>query len=629
MSNMLTLSIIFFVFLLISLFWYQLAGICTEESMAASAITIMAATFLAGILGNAKYVYPAAAVLAAAGAALFLINKGRGRREETFGKRVFSFVSPSLIVIGVVFIYCGCSFRKALFTYPDEVYQWGSAVKYMAATGRLPYGPEFTGDAVTFSICTMFQYFFSGIGEFIESNTFVGNFILTFIPVMLPCRGSGWKRWKSVFSYAAVVFFSLNLVSYVKYYTILQDYVLPMWTGGILAWILWRKEEKINWMFLFSSLTVTAAMKSLVGPLFACMVILTAFLSEYFRDCQDDVIGLKKLRVALQKKYLRFLPLLITPFLLNMVWSRIISTNVLSRGVGSVNKNASQIFSSILDKSFTAIESSAKMPYMSYVIFFGLYAAGIFLLTSALKKRKNEVKTIWVLYLAGAFLYMGVMFYAYMNVFGASDSESVAGLERYAAYYMLIGFCAILFPLFYREAEIDRNFKVKAVSVAVSVACLYGTNSSFIPKVSTVRREQESDWKLRVETKEKVEQFRELVKDDGRVFLMGRLETNNIKMLTYELGRQYAWDHDSYTIGTRNKGKQILINAAKYPELLTETEYKYVWFSNPKEKKKEYDYLRYYFKFESAEDGDLYEIQERDGEYYFKYLGNVPLWEEE
>ncbi len=49
MSNMVTLSIIFLLFLLITLFWYQLSGLCTEESMAASAITIMAVTFCQGL----------------------------------------------------------------------------------------------------------------------------------------------------------------------------------------------------------------------------------------------------------------------------------------------------------------------------------------------------------------------------------------------------------------------------------------------------------------------------------------------------------------------------------------------------------------------------------------------------
>lgn len=628
MSNMVTLSIIFLLFLLITLFWYQLSGLCTEESMAASAITIMAVTFLSGLAGNVKYVYLASAILSIVGIGLFLMNRGKGRKKENFWERVFSFVSPSMVVIGIVFVYCGVCFRKALFTYPDEIYQWGSAVKYMTNTGRLPYGSEFTGHAGTFSICSTFQYFFSGIGDFIESNTYVGNFILTFIPVMLPCRKSGWKRWKSVFAYAAAVFFSLNLISYVKYYTILQDYVLPMWAGGVLAWILWRGEEKINQILLFCSLAVTAAMKSLVGPLFVCMVILTAFLSDYFRDCDDHVTDFRKLRAVLQKKYIKFLLLLITPFFVNIIWSGVISSNVLSRGIGTVNKSASQIFSSILDKSFVVIESSGKIPHMSYVIFFGLYAMGIFLLVSVLRKHKNEIRTVLFLYLVGAFLYMGVMFYAYMNVFGASDSETVAGLERYAAYYMLVGVCTMLFPIFYRLPEIDRSLKIKAVAVTISVACLYGTSGNFIPKVSSLRRSQESEWKKRVETKEQVEKFRELVGDDGRVFLIGKLETNNIKMLTYELGRQYSWDHDSYTIGTRNKGRQILINVVKYPELLMDTEYKYVWFSNPDEKKKEYDYLRHYFKFESAEDGDIYEIQETDGEYRFKYLGNVPIWEE-
>ncbi len=87
----------------------------------------------------------------------------------------------------------------------------------------------------------------------------------------------------------------------------------------------------------------------------------------------------RKLRAVLQKKYLKFLLLLITPFFVNIIWSGVISSKCAEQRIGTVNKSASQIFSSILDKSFfVVIESSGKIPHMSYVIFFGLYAMGIF-----------------------------------------------------------------------------------------------------------------------------------------------------------------------------------------------------------------------------------------------------------
>lgn len=625
MTNLMTLSILFGIFLLIALLWHQLAGICAEESMTASAITIMLLVFGCGFAGNTAYVYRISAVLAAAGLLLFLLNRGKGRTEAGFLSRVGTFISPSMVVIAVVFCYCVVFFRNALYTYPDEIYQWGSAVKYMTQTGQLPYGEGFTGDAVTFSICSMFQYFFAGLGKFTESNTFVGNFILTFVPVLLPCRNMGWKKWKNVFLYAAAVFLSFNLISYIKYYTILQDFVLPMWTGGVIAWLLWRREEKVNFPLLFACLTVIAAMKSLVGPLFACMILLTAFLTEYFRDCGDEIRDWKKLRCILQKKYLAFLPLCVTPVLINMIWSHTISVNVLSRGVGTADKSMETILYAMVDKSLATLESTTtSMPFFSYVIFFGIYFILIQFLNTVLKKQKNMSITILAVYVVGAVFYLGVMFYAYMTVFGAGDSETVAGLERYLAYYMLAGVCAALFPLFCMVKEMDKQGRVRMVAMVVAISCLYGTSGNFVQKATSIRRKDESAWKTRVAIRDQVEKFRKVAPGDGRIFVFGKLKTNTIKMLTYEFGSQYKWDHDSYTLDNREGDYDILIDAAKYPELLLETDYQYVWFRDPKEKNRQYDYLRHEFGFVSAKDGDIYEIVKTEDGYKFQYLGNVP-----
>ena len=625
MTNLVNLCIVFGIFVLITLFWHQLTGLCTEESMAASAITIILLVFGCGLAGNTAYAYGISAAVGAAGFLLFLLNRGKGRTKAGFLSRLTAFVTPSAIVIAVVFCYSVVFFWEALYTYPDEIYQWGSAVKYMTQTGLLPYGENFTGDSITFSICTMFQYFFSGIGDFTESNTFVGNFVLTFIPVMLPCRKMGWKKWKSVFLYAAAVFLSFNLISYIKYYTILQDFVLPMWTGGVIAWLLWSKEEKMNFPLLFACMTIIAAMKSLVGPLFVCMILLTAFLVVYFKDCDDNILDWKKLRLILNKKYLCFLPLCVTPILINMIWSSMISVNVMSRGVGTADKSPIGIFYAMLDKCFVTVEgSTTAMPFFSYVIFFGVYILMILFLKSLLEKQKNMRVTILSIYVAGAVLYMGVMFYAYMNVFGAGDSENVSGLERYIAYYMLAGVCAMLFPLFCRTDEMKKTEKLKTVLIVLALSCLYGTTGNFIQKATSIRREKDTAWGTRMEIKNQVKKFRKLAQGDGRIFIFGKLKTNNIKMLTYEFGKQYAWDNDSYTIDGRDEKTQILINAAKYPDILIESGYQYVWFRNPDEKNQEYQYLRRRFGFASVEDGDIYEIVETEDGYRFEYLGNVP-----
>lgn len=628
MTNLVTLTLIFMLFVFVALFWYQLAGISMEEGMVASAITIMLLVFGCAKIGKAGYAYIISVIFSAVGIVAFFLNIGMDKRTRTFSYRLKSFLSPSLIIITGVFLYTVVFFRGSLFTYPDEVYQWGNAVKYMVQTGSLPYGENFTGDAVTFSICTTFQYFFAGIGKFKESNTFIANFLLTFIPVMLPCSKKGWNEWKKVLAYAILVFLSLNLISYIKYYTLLQDYVLPMWAGGVIAWLLWRKEEKINWILLFFSAVLIAAMKSLVGPLFVCMIILVAFLICYFGDCSDNIKDIHNIRKIRNRKYLIFLPMLITPVLLNQIWVRMaaLSSGVIGRGSGTASKEVLQIFFSIIDKLFAVLDSKTDaMPFMSYVIYFGLYLFIVLFLKRVLVKKKNQTITILTLYIVGAILYLGVMFYAYLKVFSASDSSAVAGLDRYLAYYMLIGVPVILYAFFVcDETCIKKTHTMKILMLTVAIACLYSTSGNFTRKATSINRTDDDSWNLRVKTKNQIKELKKLIQDDGHIFIIGKLKTNNIKMLTYEFGQQYVWYNDSYTMDNRNDEYQTLINAAKYPQILTESDYKYVWFINPDEQKKEYEYLRYYFGFESTEDGDVYEICEQNGTYKFKYLGNVP-----
>lgn len=629
MTNLVTMTLIFMLFVFVALFWYQLAGISTEEGMVASAITIMLLVFGCAMIEKAKFAYVCCIILSIVGIVLFLVNIGKHKSKEKLLYRIRDFVTPSLVIMGIGFLYTIVFFRKALFTYSDEVYQWGNAVKYIVQENAIPNKSTFTGDAGNFSICTMFQYFFSGLGKFKESNAFVGNFLLTFIAVMLPCSGKKWKEWKKVFIYAGAMFLTMNLLSYIKYYTLLQDYVLPMWAGGTIAWLLWNKKQKINWILLFFTTTVIAAMKSLVGPMFSCIIILTALLIVYLNDCTDSIWNIANLKKISIKKYGPWLPLLVTPFLINKIWTSIVSvgTTVYGKSVGTAGKDTVQTAYNVIEKTFTIFGGTTSTPpYMSYVIYFGLYILIIIFLKKLLIRKKMTVTTILTTYVIGAIVYLGVMFYAYMKVFSVSDSSIVAGLDRYLSYYMLMGVPAIVYMLFIRDKKVLKDEKVlKKVAVLFLIVCLYGTSGNFTSKVTTIKNESDDLWVMRVNTKEQIKKLQKLLKkDQGHLFIMGKLNGSDITMITYELGKQYVWSEDSYSMKSREDQEQILINAAKYPQILTESDYKYVWFINPDEQKKEYEYLRYYFGFESTEDGDVYEICEQNGTYKFKYLGNVP-----
>ena len=309
----------------------------------------------------------------------------------------------------------------------------------MHETGRLPYGTAFPADSTTLSTATMFQYFWTGLRSFSERNCFVGNFLLAVVPIFLPFRGVRWKEWKRMFGYTSAVFLAMNVLSYVKYYTLLQDYVLPLWTGGVIAWLVWAKGKKINWLLLAGALMCIGAMKSMVGPLFALIIILVVFVRQiiiYEPKRIKDLVNVKTISISIL--------LLGSAFFLNRVWVQIIgnSGSVQNSVYYAPEKNLFHIIRGVIDRAFYMVTGSVEtFPNMSYFVFALLVIMLLFILKERLLDEKDRklFSVVISLYAVGFVLYLLVMLYAYIYVFGAADAMSVAGLDRYLAYYMLVG----------------------------------------------------------------------------------------------------------------------------------------------------------------------------------------------
>lgn len=627
MSNAVGMAIIFLFFLLIIAFWYQITGISVEESMVMTAILIMLSVLGAGLFGNVKYSYIILVIFAAVGLFAFPANIGARRHKQMCLKaRIAGFFSPSLIIIAGVFLYAFIFFRKGLYTYPDEVYQWGNSLKYMAESGRLPFGSEFTGASITLSACTMFQYFWVGLFPFVESNSFVGNFLLTFIPVMLLMKNVSWKEWKTVLLYAVSIFFAMNLFSYVKYYTLLQDWVLPMWTGSIVAWLLWRCEKKINWILLISSLVCIGAMKSLVGPLFGLMIFLVAAVKSLVENGFTEK-PLQTIKTMAHKGYI-FLGIagIVAVFSINIIWSSVLRDNVLSRGGNISGKSPGNILSLMIKKIYVTLgNSDGGAPFFSYVIFAVVFAAGFYFLRGMIKdiSQKKIMTVVFSLYLFGFVGYFFIMYYAYLNIFGVGDSRNVAGLERYLSYYMLVGLVPLIAPLFCKDIAVKNRKLLKNVCVGILVFCMFGTGNGFISKATTINRKEESSWKLRTKVSKEIQKLNKLVDTDGPILVVGKLKENTVKMYTYELGTQYRWDKDSYTVYNKESGTRTILDVVQNPELVEDEGYEYIWFIDPEEENNEYYKLKDTYGLKSIENGDLYKLISKSEGSESVYLGNT------
>ncbi len=622
MSNTVNLLIIFTFIILNALFWKQVFGMLAEESLAMSACVIMIIVFFCGIVGRANYAFIVLGVLGILGLVCFAFNFSLYEKSrETILQRGISFFSPSIVVLVLLFIYAVVAFKGALFTYPDELYQWGPSVKYITETGKLPFGSDFTGESITLSTATMFQYIWVGLVPFIERNCFVGNFMLTMIPIFLPFSGCGWRNWKRVFLYSGIIFLTINVFSYVKYYTLLQDIVLPFWVGGCIAWLLWKKEKALRWELILPAIMCIGAMKSMVGPLFSCILVVVILIRQVIVYEPTSIKALVKARILGLAVLTVF-----SMFFFSIAWSAVIQQNVYDRFItyNPNDKNAVEIITSVLNYVFTIISGNVRaFPFISFFMLFIIVLAAAYKLPKFFQNEKNKklFTIVFSLYGIGFIGYLFVMLYAYFYVFGSSDSELAAGLDRYFAYYMLLYPIPLLSVLFMPEKF--KEFKcLGALKTIILIALIFGTGGSFVGKVSTINQNADGNYQRRLEIKEYVQCLNEMTQGEGKIFLLGTITANDSKILSFELGDRYIWNEDCYKMYNRSvQDLKTYCDVETYPELLDVLGYDYLWcYGMPEDN---LEVLRYVYGLSDLEAGAVYRIDRANGEIQFTYVDNL------
>lgn len=621
MSNLMNLIAVFGLFIFVTLLWHQLFRIPSEESMVLSAVSIILIVFFTGMAGNAFYSYYAIGAMAVAGMiAFFLDISVCGKSVESIRGRFVQFFTPSVAALTVLFLYSLVAFRGAVYTYPDEVYQWGPAVRHMALTGKLPYGEGFSGQEITLSTATMFQYLWVGLTEFVERNSFVGNFLLAFIPVFLPFSGSGWKDWKKIGFYTVLVFLGLNVMTYIKYYTLLQDFVLPMWAGSIIAWLLWNGKKRFEWVVLFGALVCIGSMKSMVGPLFSGVIILVALIRQwiYYRPSKlKEIFNIKSIAFIIMSVF--------STTGLSILWSKLIETNAYARFVSydPVAKSFKKIIQGILNKAFTIYSGSIKaFPYVSFVMMCVATLVFVLVLRNRFirKEEKQFFTSSFMLYVLGFPLFLGVMLFAYMKVFGANDAQEVWGLERYLAYYMLLGYVPILSTLFMTE-KMGHSMWMKRVPIFLMIIFLCGTGYDFIDKISPINQKEDAYYKIRKKTRGQADAITALADEKGKMLVLGTVSTDIVRALGYEMNGWQSLCYKSYARISETPATNY--DVVRYPELLKQMEVDYLWCYQTDEEIDKFSNLIYKYSLNNFEEGALYKLEYSDTGVSARYLGNT------
>lgn len=624
MVNLLMLTVIFIMFVLVALFWHQVCRMTSEESLCMSAVLVMLSVFFAGMAGHARCAYYVLGFVAAVGLLAFLFDVSAVRDEKSsFYKRLFVFINPSLLMLSILFFYSLIAFHGTVFTYPDELFQWGIAVRYMAESGGLPYGPDFPGDSITLSMATMFQCIWVGVRSFVESNCFIGNFLLAFIPVYLPFSGVTWRDWKKVGLFTVMVFLSFNVLTYVKYYNLLQDFVLPMWAGGIIAWLLWSKKEKLNWWLLLGSMLCIGAMKSMVSPLFAGIIMVVLLIRQIlFWQPKTRKDFLNKKTVGLGAA------VLLSAVVLNMLWSVLINENAYNRfsTFDPEYKSLSDITKGIIGKAFNVMSGEIGVfPYGSYFMAFALEGIALLVLRKKFReeRERKQFTIVFALYEVGFFAYMLVMLYAYAVVFGAADSAIVAGLERYFAYYMLLGVVPWL-ALFFQENMWSNAKGLKAGILILGVVLILGTGNGFVSKISMVGIDENDAYKDRQDMQEQKKAIDMLTGGEGSLCILGTLSYDESKILAYELKDRYTWNTDCYQLYHRDEEDlEVYCDLVRYPQLIERLQYDYVWIYNYDIQEEQVKKLQYRYGLKDLKDGALYAVDATSEATRLVYKGNT------
>lgn len=622
MENLFFLGVIILLYLCMSLVWHQLFRFSSEESIVISACFIMIVGFFLGLAGIADMLYPLVLVLACIGLLSFICDFSfvKGDRKMSIVKRGKLFLSPSIVMLCVIYAYSVVAFKAALFTYPDDIIQWGSAVRYIHDTGRLYYSSDYIGQAIVFSTASIFQYLWSGYGAFYEKNCMIANFLLAFIPVFLPFSGQGWKEKNKIFSYTIIVFLSLNILSYIKYYNLLQDFILPLWAGGIIAWIIRNRINRKNILILLSSLLVIGAMKSMVGPLFAVAIIImyiVVLLYEHNGKLSAELIR-RIVRIALLA--------VASSGVLVLVWSIVLGQNAVGRSSLSLaeGKDIMQIMATVFRRGFIITSGVKAFPYMSYFMLLCLVIMIVWYLRYY-RNVRNVYVTALTLYAIGFVVYYAIMVFAYVTIFGPEDSSTAAGLERYNAYYMILG-VPVLASLLINENMFHTNIRhIRLLTMCIIMLLICSTGNEFIEKACTANIDDNSVYQIRLRTKDACDKMDELMDEEGRLYILGKIDAVTSKCVGYELEDRYSWNKDIYKMYLRKGAKaNIYLDAVGQPSILSENNYRYIWIYGNADVDGYADMYNYYGIDDPKKNG-LYLINWDNGSVTTTYLGKVKL----
>lgn len=622
----------------LSLLFYTLVKVTPEESFASAIMSILVLVYVTGLIGNTKIALGIIYVLALVGVVLSVIAVCK---QSEYSLKTFW--SPGILMACGITVVGVVAFKGMLIYNWDELYQWGKAADYMVLYDKLPNGPDFSGESILLSSTTFFHYFMARLsagvmGEITESNYYVSNLLLWFSALLLPFSGEGWKNWKRVWAFGVFHFLLAALIFVQPYYNIYTDQPTAYWAGGMIAWLLAGKCKKRNLYLIPLVLINVGLMKSMVGPLFAVIVIL-AIIVLYCVACKEQgkhILPAGWNKVLFSKKGLLGIVGILSPFILIGVWSALTGQNGLLRFHGLTPQpgeedRAVETLKSMIGWIFDSVTLKDEKLYLSYGIFIILTVGIVYILYPVLLKKKdnNRYRGLMNIYIIGFVGYFVVMFVAYMLVFGYVDSIRAMSLNRYYSDYMMLGVVPLTLPLFqWSVKEQDAIIRVlKKGTICVFMVCiLYGVSDYFLENLVHAYALDTKNYAERERFEDYCEEIKELTDGEGKIYFVNQTKSGLFTLVAdYELGEQLSRTGMCYKF--RKDTSEPILGLTEYPiatlpAVLREQGYEYLWvYSNNEYFVKN---MKEMFELDSVKKGSFYKVVcNEDGSVSLEYLGKV------
>ena len=640
MLNVMLIGLTLLIILGVAMLFYSVVKVTPEESFASAVMLILIVIYATGLCGNTAigvYLLYGSAIVGVAAAVALSIQRKKAL--------VLSFFTPGILMVIAVAGFGVIAFHGLQVCNWDELYQWGKAANYMVMYDQLPSGVNFSGESVLLSSTTFFHYFIARLdyvitGTIVESDYYVSNLLLWFSAILLPISGTTWKDRRRVWAYGIFHFLMTALLFVQPFYNIYTDQPTAYWAGAMIAWILMDKWNLRNVYLIPLVLVNVGLMKSMVGPLFAVIVI-AALVTVHCIGRRNE--GKRILPVGWYRKVLSWKGLLAivavaSPFLLMGVWSARTGQNGLFRFTTSFfgdgqKERAVKTLKSMIDKAFQSVTLHDTRFYLTYAMFFVLTIGMVCAIAPLLldRKRLAKYRGLAYLYMAGFAGYFLVMFVAYMTVFGYMDSIRAQSLNRYYADYMMLGIVPLTLPLFLpsgREDERSREFGVfvqKGFFVISLVMILYGSSTYLLSSMTHVYAVDTKKYQEREKLTKYAETVKQLTGEEGKIYFINQSKSGLYTLVAdYEMDDQVSRGGMCYKF--REKGTKQNSALTEYPidtlpSVLTEQGYAYVWIYSSN------DYLEENFKemfdIKKIKNGDFYKVLGTEHGTVLEYIGNV------